>query len=37
MVFSDEQAMIRLNALTHPALLDLAAFHLDKLAKEGNH
>ena len=37
LVFSDKEAMARLNALTHPALLDLAAIQLDKLAKEGNH
>ena len=37
LVFSDQQAMDRLNALTHPALLHLAAFRLDKLAKDGNH
>ena len=37
MVFGNDQAMARLNALTHPALLDLAASRLDKLAKEGNH
>jgi len=37
LVFSDQQAMDRLNALTHPALLQLAASRLDKLAKDGNH
>ncbi len=37
LVFSNQQAMDRLNALTHPALLQLAASRLDKIAQDGNH
>lgn len=37
LVFSDKEAMKRLNALTHPSLLDLARTRLEKLSNEGNH
>jgi len=37
LVFSRKRAMERLNALTHPALISLAALRLEKLAKEGHH
>jgi len=37
LVFGNQGAMDKLNAICHPPLLDLVAFRLEKLAKEGNH
>ncbi len=36
-VFSEPAALKRLNALTHPPLLDLLSFRLDLLARAGKH
>jgi len=37
LVFSDAEAMVRLNALTHPPLIALAGDRLKKLAAAGQH